>query len=423
MISSRTRWLDGSADALEGLGQEGEEGFAWVHQGAGFATSGVAARVEVGTGPDRLGRAAADAATALAAIECDDAVGLPGTGPIAVGALPFADGVSGALVVPAVVIGRAPGGRRWITETGPPTEEARLAGRPVRSAGPLGREDYCAAVRQALAAIATGVVSKVVLARQVVVEVGAGTAGQAGAVGRDQGPSHGDVLAVARHLARRNPTCFTFAAGSFVGSTPELLARRYGPRVTSRPMAGSVPRSGGSEHDDRELLASLARSAKDQVEHRLVVEAVEAALAGLCDELEVSAAEVVPLPTVAHLASTVTGRLRAPFPSALDVVARLHPTPAVAGVPTAAALGVIGRLEGFERGLYAGPVGWVDARGDGEWAIALRCATLDGSRAVLSAGAGIVEGSDPEAEWAETEAKLAPMREALGSPAQTAYDS
>jgi isochorismate synthase EntC len=119
------------------------------------------------------------------------------------------------------------------------------------------------------------------------------------------------------------------------------------------------------------------------------------------------------LSTVAHLVTTVRCQLRDPSVSALDIAARLHPTPAIAGVPTAAALATIAELERFDRGLYAGPIGWVDTRGDGDWAIALRGATIDGSRARLVAGAGIVAGSDPEAEWDETEAKLAAMRSAL----------
>ena len=119
---------------------------------------------------------------------------------------------------------------------------------------------------------------------------------------------------------------------------------------------------------------------------------------------------------VAHLATPIRGRLAAPAPSALELARRLHPTPAVGGTPRAAALDAIRALEGFDRGRYAGPVGWVDARGDGEWAIALRGAELDGARARLVAGAGIVAGSDPDAEWAETQAKLEPMLRALVRP-------
>ena len=158
----------------------------------------------------------------------------------------------------------------------------------------------------------------------------------------------------------------------------------------------------------------MAASPKEQTEHRLVVDDVRATLSLLGDRApETSGPEVVRLSTVAHLATTVRCRLRQPAASALEVAALLHPTPAVAGVPRAAAMAAIAELEGFDRGLYAGPVGWVDARGDGDWAVALRGATLDGSRARMVAGAGIVAGSDAGAEWEETEAKLAAMRSAL----------
>jgi menaquinone-specific isochorismate synthase len=178
-------------------------------------------------------------------------------------------------------------------------------------------------------------------------------------------------------------------------------------------MAGTVAQ-GGSPGDDRRLVAAMASSAKEQAEHRLVVDDVRAKLGRLGDRYpEASGPDVVRLSTVAHLATTVRCRLADPATSALDVAAVLHPTPAVAGVPHAAALAAIAELEGFERGLYAGPVGWVDARGDGDWAVALRSATLDGTRARLVAGAGIVAGSDPDREWDETEAKLAAMRSAL----------
>jgi isochorismate synthase EntC len=158
----------------------------------------------------------------------------------------------------------------------------------------------------------------------------------------------------------------------------------------------------------------MAASAKERAEHRLVVDDVRAKLTAVGrDPADVRGPDVVRLSTVAHLATTVRCRLDDPAMSALDVALLLHPTPAVAGVPVSAALAAIAELEGFDRGYYAGPVGWVDTRGDGDFAIALRSATLDGSRARLVAGAGIVAGSDPEAEWDETEAKLAAMRSAL----------
>ncbi|MCA1691448.1 MAG: chorismate-binding protein, partial [Actinobacteria bacterium] len=170
---------------------------------------------------------------------------------------------------------------------------------------------------------------------------------------------------------------------------------------------------GGSSADDRRLTSALRSSPKELDEHRFVVEDVRRRLDPLCRSISVNGPQVVGLSSVTHLATSVAGRLRSPPPSALALAGHLHPTPAVGGQPRDVALATIAELEGFDRGLYAGPVGWVDSRGDGDWAVALRCASVDGRRAVLSAGAGIVAGSDPDAEWAETQAKLEPMLRAL----------
>lgn len=189
--------------------------------------------------------------------------------------------------------------------------------------------------------------------------------------------------------------------------------------MVSRPLAGTVGR-GATAGTDHRLLAELTSSPKLSWEHRLVVDAVAAALAPRCSTLSVpSSPSVVRLATVAHLATRVEGRLRGEGPSALGMLQGLHPTPAVGGTPTEAALGLISALEGFDRGRYAGPVGWVDSRGDGEWALALRCAELSGATARLVAGAGIVEGSDPDAEWDETEAKLDAVLGCVEAPRPT----
>jgi menaquinone-specific isochorismate synthase len=381
-LRSRTWVLDAGLDPLAALGPGG---FAWFAEGFGLATSGVAARVSV-----------ADAAEVLAGIAGDDPLAAPGTGPLAVGALGW-DG-RGELVIPARIAGRTAGGRSWVTEVGPAQEDAE--GWPATRLDSSGRQDqaaWTAAVEEALARIGEGRLAKVVLAREVTVEL--------------HRPL--DVATVVGRLRRQQPSCFTYAAGAYVGASPELLARRRGRDVLSRPMAGTVAQ-GGSASDDRRLVAAMAASTKEQTEHRLVVDDVRAKLSLIADRSpEARGPEVVRLSTVAHLATAVGCRLRDPATSALEVAALLHPTPAVAGVPGPAAMAAIAELEGFERGLYAGPVGWVDARGDGDWAVALRSATLDGTRARLVAGAGIVTGSDPDDEWEETEAKLAAMRSAL----------
>lgn len=408
-LASRTRPLTEAPDLLAALSDD-PDGFAWLHDGAGLVTSGVAARIRVRRGPGRLDEAAAEVAALLAAIESDDTVRLPGSGPLAVGAPGFSDDGEAELIVPAVVIGLTRTGQAWRTETGP---SALMAASRATAAGPARplpsrfvvdghglRLRWGEMIESALARIAAGELSKVVLAREVTVEA----------------DRPFDVATILTRLRGGHPTCFTFAAGGLVGATPELLVRRRDALVVSRPMAGTAPR-GDTLDDDRRMVARMKSSNKEGREHRVVVDAVRAALVPVCEEVSASAQpEVARLATVAHLATTVAGRLKAPWPSALALAGLLHPTPAVAGSPRPAALAAIGQLEDFDRGGYAGPVGWVDSRGDGDWAVALRCAQIEGAVAHLYAGAGIVAGSSAGAEWAETQAKLEPMMRALVQP-------
>jgi isochorismate synthase len=256
------------------------------------------------------------------------------------------------------------------------------------------------AVRAALEEIGSGRLDKVVLAREALVEA--------------ERPFPRAAL-LRRLRDRAGVEAFVYASGGLVGASPELLVSRRGRVATSRPMAGTVPR-GATAAAEASGLARLTGSDKEAVEHRLVVDAVTEGLAKVADRVEVAPAKVVRLTTVAHLATEVTAELTEPLPSALELAGLLHPTPAVGGCPRDAAMAAIAALEPFDRGRYAGPVGWVDAAGDGEWAVALRCAALDGRRARLLAGAGIVPGSDPDAEWAETEHKLRAMLEVLLGP-------
>jgi menaquinone-specific isochorismate synthase len=203
-----------------------------------------------------------------------------------------------------------------------------------------------------------------------------------------------------------------------LGATPEMLVRREKGLVTSRVLAGTIRRTGDDDRD-LALAGSLARSSKDLEEHEYAVRSVADALDPYCSGMNVPETPfVLHLPNVMHLATDVTGVLRSGGDaSSLGLAAALHPSAAVCGTPTAAAAAMISELEGMDRGRYAGPVGWMDASGDGEWGIALRCAQVDpqdGRRLRLFAGCGIVAGSDPEAELAESTAKLVPMRDALG---------
>jgi menaquinone-specific isochorismate synthase len=419
-LRSRTVRLDPPVDPFD---LAGATGFAWSGPGGQLVAAGTAARVHVGTGGDRLERAAEATAALLAGAEVDDPAGA-GLGPVAAGALPFSADAPGELVVPALLLRRDPAGATWATATapahrGPPRTGELLAGLRARAAArehrrgagrwpparrldrPDGRLDaWRASVTLALEAIAAGRLDKVVLAREALVEA--------------ERPFPRAAL-LGRLRARAGVEAFVFASGGFVGASPELLVSRRGRVATSRPMAGTVPRGATADAEARGL-ARLTGSAKETVEHRLVVDAVTEGLAKVADRVEVAPPEVARLATVAHLATAVTAHLTEPLPSALELAGLLHPTPAVGGSPRDAALAAIAALEPFDRGCYAGPVGWVDAAGDGEWAVALRCAALHGRRARLLAGAGIVPGSDPDAEWAETEHKLAAMLEVLLDP-------
>jgi menaquinone-specific isochorismate synthase len=383
------------------LVQAGERGFFWRSARHELVTRGVAVRIPLEAGPGRIAAAAGVVSALLAQIRWEGPEGAPG--PVAVGALPFADLAPGALVVPELVVRRDASGALW--ETRISANGTALAGLPqaLREPGAWpatvsvrsgqDRAGWDAMVARALAAIAAGELAKVVLAREVLVEA-------------DRPFSRAAAL---RRLAARAAGCLLYAHDGFVGASPELLVRRHGPLVVSCPLAGTAARGGVPPAEEAGRLARLVASAKDAAEHRFVVEAVVAALGRAGARLTVHPRSLIRLATVAHLATRVEAELPEPAPSALALAGLLHPTPAVAGTPTARALALLGRLEPFERGLYGGPVGWVDARGDGEWAVALRGADLAGRRARLLAGAGIVAGSDPADEWAETEAKLDAM--------------
>ena len=260
---------------------------------------------------------------------------------------------------------------------------------------------YAAAVEQALALIAAGAFAKIVLARTKEL--------------RAVAPFH--PLRVLNDLRERFADCYAFSVAngdgqSFIGATPERLLRVQAGVLTTEALAGSA-RRGRSASEDAALGGALLRSEKDLREHRLVLESIVRRLAPLG---MVPAAPARPtlrrLANVQHLQVPVTAALPAGV-RLLEVLAQLHPTPAVGGAPREAALPHIRALEGFPRGLYAGALGWVDARGDGEFFVGLRSALIDGRAARLYAGAGIVAGSQPEAELRETELKFGAMQEAL----------
>jgi menaquinone-specific isochorismate synthase len=218
---------------------------------------------------------------------------------------------------------------------------------------------------------------------------------------------------VLQRLRRSFPGCFLFHVEGFLGASPELLVSRDGDVVRAQPMAGTAPR-GGDPADDARLGEALLASNTYRHEHQVTIDMVYDTLVPWCSYLDYEAEpSVVGVANVQHLATLVEGRLSQPAPSVLELVHPLHPTPAVSGWPRALANEWIAEHEGLDRGRYAGTVGWVDADGNGTWAVSIRCAEVDGRVARVFAGNGIVAGSDPDTELAETQAKLLAVLGAL----------
>jgi isochorismate synthase len=320
-------------------------------------------------------------------------------------------------VIPEVIVGRTDDGTRWITTVAPREASATAVDDLVASltasessgVGPSSftvtsarpPDEWCDAVVSARDMMKAGRLDKVVLARMVDVHADLPI----------------DVRTVLDRLAAAYPDCYVFSiAGRFVGASPELLVARAGDIVRSHPMAGTTPRAGDPAVDAR-LAAALLASPKMREEHQITIDMVHDTLLPWCSYLDYEAEPgVVSMTNVQHLATLVEGRLSQPAPSVLELVQALHPTPAVCGSPRDIALEVIAELEGLERGCYAGTVGWVDAAGNGTWAVSIRCADIDGSHARLYAGNGIVADSDPDIELTETRAKLQALLSAIVRP-------
>jgi len=413
----------------------------WTRREAGLVGFGEIARFTA-TGPERF--LEADIWWRHQVLEADisDSVELPGTGPVAFGSFAFSKKSThvSRLIVPEIVVG-VRDGRYWLTQLtvddGELTEAGALAAlagwlsggstsgnvpaggeagavvRPLPSAdgatlhtGSLSEEDWMAAVAAGVAEIRTGALEKLVLARDIVATV----------------PSGVNAAQVLRELAVRYRECWTYGVDGLVGATPEMLIQVEGRTAQARVLAGTLDRrdahgESGIPMDYAERV--LAGSEKQRHEHEIAIQSLTSQLAPFSEAMNAHDEPfILELPNVWHLASDVKAELaevEGHVPTCLALINALHPTAAVCGTPTLVAGALIRKLEHLDRGPYAGPVGWLDAAGNGEWGIALRGAVIEDPHTVrLYAGCGIVDGSQPEAELAETWAKFRPMLESLG---------
>lgn len=365
--------------------------------------TGEAIRIELpAPWPDHIG----NVAEVLGAVSHDGPSG-PGRGPVAFGALPYDGSAAATLVVPQVVHGRTSDGDRWTTRTDGagastsiPVEDRAPLRQPstvvVQATNPI---EWMRTVATATTRIAIGELTKVVLAREITVTADLPF----------------DAVSLLHRLRALSPSAYAYAVDGFVGATPEMLVSRLGDVVRAHPMAGTLPRTGDPDVDARRA-GELLGSHKNRVEHQITIDMVHETLLPWCSYLDAEPEpSVVAAGPVQHLATLVEGRLSRPEPSVLDLVAALHPTPAVGGWPRAAALQVQAELERTDLGRYGGPVGWVDAAGNGAFGVGIRGAQLDADArtARVFAGVGVVDGSDPAAELEEARSKAQAVLSAL----------
>ncbi len=395
-----------------------EEPLTFIRQGEGLIGSGIAIEFSA-SGPNRMPELAELWRNLVAEATVQNPLSIPGTGLVAFGSFSFDDAsqAKSLLVVAKRLLGSRDG-RFWITEASLAADQPLSDGSQeafdetwavskyrqnepvVFDASAHSPEDFKLSVAKAIGAIESGGLQKVVLARDLIARV----------------PSDFDLRPALARLVADYPTCWTYSVAGTFGASPELLVRVAHGQVSARVLAGTAARSSDSAIDRANSLA-LAASAKNIQEHAFAVDSLVASLSPFCLQVDADTEPFsLALPNVWHLASDVHGVLKAES-SVLDLAASLHPTAAVAGTPRAEAVALIRQLEPFDRGRYAGPVVWIGADGDGEWAIALRGGqlTMDAAGGTLTAfaGCGIVAGSEPEAELAETELKFQPIRAAL----------
>jgi menaquinone-specific isochorismate synthase len=379
---------------------------AWVRSGDGLVGFGEYKKFEV-KGENRFKEAKTWWEERVSEFKIQNNVHGSGTGPILFSSFSFDPNEISVLVIPEILIGQK-NGKSWITWIGdvkqPNLEKintAPVSGEIKWQEGSLSEQAWQSQVSSAINAIKSNKLEKVVLARDI-------TATSKTEIG---------VRSLLQRLEIEYPSTWIFLVDGLIGATPELLVRLSKSLVTSRVLAGTI-RKTGNEDRDLALAASLAKSSKDLEEHEYAVRSVADALAPFCSSTNVPEAPfVLHLSNVMHLATDVTGVLNdsAKQSDIFTLIAQLHPSAAVCGTPALEAKKLIVELEQMNRQRYAGPVGWIDANNDGEIAIALRCGQLSNDRNSIRifAGCGIVAGSDPATEFAESQAKLMPMRTAL----------
>jgi len=377
---------------------------SWIRGGEGLVGWGTHATTTV-SGPNRFTDARNWWHAQLEGFAVTNSVHGNGTGPVLFASFSFSPNDESVLIIPKVIVGKK-GEKSWITWFGSSPQPELDVTTPeinhnsITWDGPGDADiDWKARVSAAVNRIQSGALDKVVLARDFT------------------GRSHSDIdpRPILKKLAAEYPSTWCFAVGGLVGATPELLLRLSRKMVTSRVLAGTISKTGDDERD-LALAGSLARSSKDLEEHEYTVRSVADALEPFCTSTNVPESPyVLHLANVMHLATDVTGALaeKLAHVDAFTILEQLHPSAAVCGTPRNKAMQLINEIEGMSRGRYAGPVGWIDAAGDGELGIALRCGQINANSIRIFAGCGIVAGSSPDKELAESEAKLVPMRSAL----------
>ena len=396
----------GEHPSLTSIATDFDVSTTWIRGGEGLVGFGVYKKFEV-SGEDRFKKAHKWWKQILAEFTIQNNVHGIGTGPILFTSFAFDPKDTSELIIPKIIIGQR-NGKSWITWIGDQKqpdirkiEISSQSGEITWANGTIEEEKWRNQVSKAIDAIKSGRLEKVVLARDL----------------KANSTTKIDLNNLLQKLEIEYPSTWVFLVDGLVGATPELLVRLNKSLITSRVLAGTIQKT-GNEDRDLALAASLAKSSKDLEEHEYAVKSVADSLAPFCSSTNVPESPfVLHLSNVMHLATDVTGVLNDSAKQAdiFTLIENLHPTAAVCGTPTNVAKKLISELETMNRSRYAGPVGWIDAQGDGEIAIALRCGELsDGNKSIrIFAGCGIVAGSDPITEYAESQAKLMPMRTAL----------